>query len=307
MLLRRSCSIAALGMSSMLISAQAFCQSEDVEQHYQRGLELRRTNQDRAALEEFRMVFRAEHSVRAQAQIAFAEQELGLWSNAAADIEAVHDAHGDAWADRHQAVINESFEAIESHFVVLEVIDAVPGAEIHVDGSFVGTVGSASPVRIEGGQRHIEVRAEGYALTQRVIEVLPGATQRVSVPMIRIPRRPLPRDLRLLGWSTAIGAGLLVVGGAVALVFERNDGNAFNASTCAVMSETALTSTCSSLESITHTSGILSVVGFVGGALLGITSTVLFTRPTQATPRTPIALACGAGPGRYGAMCGLAF
>src|SRR5437868_2010830 len=82
--------VATAGVAS---SARADAADEWVE----RGIELRRTRNDAEALEYFRRAYEIRPTPRTRVQMALAEQALGRWIEAEADLVEALRAQGDAW------------------------------------------------------------------------------------------------------------------------------------------------------------------------------------------------------------------
>ena len=55
------------------------------------------------------------------------------------------------------------------------------GAEIEVDGVFLGSTPADLPLTV--GQRKIKISKRGFKTYERVIQVLKGAAQRISVEL----------------------------------------------------------------------------------------------------------------------------
>ena len=70
-------------------------QAEDVDAINKRGIDLRRQGRDAEALVEFQRAARTQDSPRASAQIALAEQALGLWLDASTHLGLALSMAGD--------------------------------------------------------------------------------------------------------------------------------------------------------------------------------------------------------------------
>ena len=102
--------VAALVVAGASTPAHA----EDVEAIVRHGIELRRQGHDAEALTEFQRAMRIQRSPRTQAQIALAEQALGLWPGAEADLLAALDAQGDAWIKKNRTTLANALTIIQS-------------------------------------------------------------------------------------------------------------------------------------------------------------------------------------------------
>jgi len=204
--------------------------ADDADALIARGLELREKGRDEEALGLFRQAQLKAPSPRARAQVALAEQALGLWVLAESDLVAVL-ATDDAWIVKNKSALEGALVVIRKHIGTLEVRGA-ERADVYIDGTKVGT--GAGPYRLEAGRRVLEVRATGKQTTSRAVDLPSGGTARETVSLVALPNVPPPgrgdgvvgprnddpgRGQRLLGWVfVGAGAAVLATGGAALLV-----------------------------------------------------------------------------------------
>jgi hypothetical protein len=157
-----------------------------------RGLELRRERRDAEALADFRRAYAIEPAPRTLAQIALAEQALGRWADAEADLQSALGAAADPWIAAHGHDLSTGLTAIQSHLGALVVEADVAGAEVLVNGAHAGVLPLAGPLRVEAGTAVVEVRAEGYASARRMTSVEPGGSAREVVHLVPLAVAPPP-------------------------------------------------------------------------------------------------------------------
>jgi hypothetical protein len=155
-----------------------------------RGLELRRERRDAEALAEFRRAYAIDPAPRTLAQIALAEQALGRWVDAEADLRSALGAAADAWIAAHRQDLSAGLTAIQAHLGALVVEADVAGAELLVNGAHAGVLPLAGPLRVEAGTAVVEVRAEGYAPARRMTSVEPGGSAREVVHLVPLVVAP---------------------------------------------------------------------------------------------------------------------
>jgi hypothetical protein len=207
-----------------------------------RGVELREKGRDDEALAVFKRALAKTPSPRAHAQVALAEQALGLWLAAERDLEASLAAETDGWIAKNRAALEGALAVVRRHIGSLEV-RGTAGAEVVLDGVRLGTLPASAPFRVEAGKRTLELRAKGFHSTARSIEVPAGAVARETVTLVALPPEPPAgsagdgpttgprrsagdpgradpgRSQRVLGWAFAgTGAALLVTGGVGFLI-----------------------------------------------------------------------------------------
>lgn len=279
-----------------------------------KGIELREKGRDEQALTLFRQAFAKSPSARAQAQVALAEQALGMWVLADADLTAALASEQDPWIAKNRGALEGALAVIRKRVTTLEVRGA-DGAEVYLDGVKVGT--GAGPFRVEAGRRTLEVRASGHHSTSRVVELPPGGIARETVALVPSaepapsasgvvrqehvdPRRPDPgKGQRLLGWVfVGTGAALLATGAVGVLVHDGIVAD-YNASKCPGLG-TQQPASCEDQITSSQTWMTVAIVSFVGGGAFALGGAALTLSAPSAPSKTDAAsaprLACGPGP-----------
>lgn len=179
----------AVVVAFLVLGGNGNVRAEDVDAIVKHGIELRRKGLDAEALAEFQRALSIERVPRVQAQAALAEQALGLWEPAEADLlDAV--AHGDdPWIHLNRPTLDKALAVIQSHLGTLEIWGSPAGAEITVNAKRVGVIPLAKPVRVAGESVLLTVRAEGYLPVSRSIRVPTRETVREHVELIASPDR----------------------------------------------------------------------------------------------------------------------
>jgi hypothetical protein len=293
--------------------------ADDAETLVTRGLELRRERRDAEALALFERAQTITPSPRTKAQIAFAEQALGLWTKAEEDLAAAMSAREDRWIQSHQPALADALEAIRRHLGSLEVRANVTSAELAIDGRVVGPVKPGEPTRVPIGRHVVEVRAPGHRTLSRTIDVEAGAYLRENfelvaadalapgsaAPVASTPHVARAADSgstqRTLGWSFfAAGIATGIFSG---VAFAVSDGNtrAYNDdASCPGRASPSQPAPCAdriSASGTWETIGIASAIG--GGALAAFGLVLALTAPRAGHGAS--AFACTA------ASCGLRF
>jgi hypothetical protein len=218
----------------------------DAEALISHGIELREHGRDDEALGVFKKAFAKSPTPRARAQVALAEQALGLWTAAESDLASCLAAADDAWITKNRGALEGALAVVRRHLGSLE-IRGTEGSEVFLDGVRLGTLPGPTPFRVEAGRRTLEVRAKGFHPSARNVEISAGSVTRETVMLVALAPEetasggPEPRARgagssergggaagadsdtghaqRLLGWAfAATGGALLLTGGAAFLV-----------------------------------------------------------------------------------------
>ena len=296
---------AAVGLSLAIFFGSSSAHADDAESIIAHGVELREQGRDDQALLEFRRAFAMTPSPRARAQMALAEQALGLWVSAEIDLlEATRGA--DPWIAKNRAALTQSLAVIQQHLGSLEIRGGSAGGEVFVDGASVGALPMASGRRVEAGTRNVEVRAKGYYTASRVVTVPPAGIARETIelrPQVAsesgtsttpnaIGAAPPAKDTepkstsnvqRTLGW-VFLGAGAaLAITGVVGQLLRQSAISAYNADrSCPGLGTPTQPPGCTGNVSAASTWQTVSIVGFAAGGALSVSGVILVvTAPTR--------------------------
>ncbi len=165
--------------------------AEDVEAIFKKGTELRREGRDAEALVEFQRAARIQDSPRAIAQVALAEQAMGLWIDAHTHLQRALEHGSDSWIQKNRPALDGARDTIRSHLCHVEAWGSPVGAEILIDGKRAGNLPTIS-TWVLGGEVSFQVKANGHVELRKVLKVPDGGHVREHV------------DLRLLDASLAM-------------------------------------------------------------------------------------------------------
>lgn len=303
----RRCLFLALAFAAVVSASSARAEDAGVEALLARGVALREQGKDEEALGVFREAHAKSPSGRARAQVALAEQALGMWVAAEADLLAAL-ASSETWIERHRAALDGALGVVRRHLANLE-LRGTEDADIYVDGARIGV--GTGPFRVESGSRRLEVRAKGFHPTARTIDVPPGGVARETITLVRevspdasAASRPLPATpgddrgatQRLVGWVLG-GSGVgLAAFGAVGLVVRQGIVDDYNTACPGV--GVAQSPECESKADSARTWRALSIGALiVGGVAIAGGAVVVLTAPrsgasARAEGAVRIALRC---------------
>jgi hypothetical protein len=295
------------------------------------GIELRRGRRDAEALGAFRQAYRLAPAPRILAQIALAEQALGLWVDAERDLVQALQSAKDPWVARHEEALDSGLSAIRAHLASLEVTANVAGAELLVNGERAGSLPSSAPLRVVAGSLVIEVRALGYAPMRRQTSAEPGGSVREAVELVPLapetgepgrsvrPTEPIPPPPSLVLAAVPAqprrvtrNAGLVLIGGGAIGI---SAGSYFGVRTLSTKSQRDSEGACNAelcnatgvaLDEEARSLALRSTVWFTAGIAAAAGGVVLLwlSRPGHGTSQHSLGVAPQVGPDRAGLSVG---
>jgi hypothetical protein len=162
--------------------------AEDVESMIRQGVELRRQGKDLDALALFRSAVAIQRAPHAVAQLALAEQALGLWPEADADFKEALTATGDPWIRKNRQTLEKAQKVVADHVGSLVVWGTPDGTELVINGEVVGKLPQTHELRLPAGSVQLTARAPGYVETTRAIQIGGGALLREHVVLAAAPK-----------------------------------------------------------------------------------------------------------------------
>lgn len=302
-----------LAVAVGVLAASRPAAAEDPEALIARGLELRQQGKDEPALELFRRALAEAPTPRARAQVALAEQALGMWPLAERDLVAALAAEGDAWIQKNRAALDRALGVVREHLGDLEVRGGPAGADVLVDGVRVATLPMTSPARVVTGVHAIEVRAPGHVAVTRTATVSAGGVARETVDLARAAAPPAaasaagssgdtqrvpgpgaagspgPSGLEIAGYA-GIGLGVAGVGlGVTGLLVRQSTVSDYNAQCPGVGA--AQSPECADKIAAGDRWRTIAIASFVGGGVLGLGGGALLLLAPRARPGATVA--CG--------------
>ncbi|MBS2014333.1 MAG: hypothetical protein JST00_15710 [Deltaproteobacteria bacterium] len=310
----------AVGIATALAlgapAASAATPEEEAEALITRGVELREQHKDDEALALFKEALAKSPTPRARAQVALAEQALGLWVLAEADLANALSVSTDPWIAKNKAALEGALAIVRRHLGSLDV-RGQEGAELVLDGVPLGVLPLREPLRVEAGRRVLEIRAKGYYSTTRTLEVPAGGIARETVTLVVAPPDADPsgrpgdrmivsdpdpgRTQRLLGWTFA-GTGLaLGVTGTVAILVRKGIVDDYN-ELCPGLGA-AQPASCEDKIDSARTWMTVSIITYVAGGIFLTGGAVLVATAPKAQSAPAPAAAFGCAPSLGGLAC----
>ncbi len=317
--------LAALALGLSLVMASPLAYAQDAEALIAKGIELREKKKDDEALELFKQAYAKTPSPRARAQIALAEQALGLWVAAESDLVAALEAQGNAWITKNRAALEGALATIRRHVGSLEV-RGVDQGDVYLDGVRLGS--GPGPYRVEAGKRTLEVRAKGFHTTTRAVEIPGGGVARETVNLVAASSDDAPKtsaqatsqppptnkekdteedpgkSQRLLGWAFVGIGGASAVTGVVGLLIRKGIVDDYNRD-CPGLG-VAQPADCQEKADSASTWLTASIIMLVAGGAVAVGgSALVLTAPEKSEKSDKAAFMCG--PRGLGLGCAATF
>jgi hypothetical protein len=283
-------SLFALSFVACLATSNVARAQDDAEALIAKGVELREKGKDEEALALFKKAYAKSPSPRARAQVALAEQALGMWVAAETDLVAALGSESDPWIAKNRAALDGALGVIRRHIGSLEVRGA-DGAEVLVDGAPVGVASPGASFRVEAGRRTLEVRSKGHHATTRAVEVPAGGVARETVSLVamsnadgsgggnsnssggsggnmRAGEDDPGRGQRVLGWAFIGVGGALLATGAAGLLIRKGIVDDYNVN-CPGLGA-AQPANCEDKVESARTWNTVSIVSLIAGGVFAI-------------------------------------
>ncbi len=286
------------------------------------GIELRRAGRNDEALDRFRRAWSRTHSPISLGQMGLAEQAVGQWLSAEQHIREVLSLTGEDWVVRNRASLEQAYSVIQQHIGLIEVVGQPDGAVVLINGRPAGTLPLNSPIRSEAGHVTVDVRAEGFYIQSRRVDVEAGHLMHLEFRLLRAQLAtpgPAPGVVQQNAASQTAGtsatggryvvarilltvAGLGATGAAVWGLWWSA------ANTAQITPNCGSHPLCARWRSDRTTGDQVAVAGFIMAGGFFTTSLVLaLVRDPSSAPRSARHVECGGGPGDIGITCGAAF
>jgi hypothetical protein len=188
----------------------------DADALVKQGIDLRRAGKDDEALKAFKRAQSLRPTPRGRAQAGFAEQALGQWVAAEADVAGALAVSDDPWIARNRQTLEDALKVVRRHIGQLVILGSPEGARVTVDDREVGTLPLAEPLHVATGEVLVKVEAPGHESIARKVTVSAGlARETINLPASAGDNRPVAslgaRDTAAAGGDGAAGGSLITV------------------------------------------------------------------------------------------------
>lgn len=166
--------IALIGVGVVNTAHADTAKAREAEVYVKRGVALRRSGNDVAALREFQKAWDIAKTPRASAQLGLCQQSLGQWAPAQARLLEALAAKDDPWISGNRPVLEGALASAREHIGHLGIVGDPAGAEVLIAGHVVGTFPLRDPIAVSEGIVEVEVRAPNFPSASRSVKVAAG-------------------------------------------------------------------------------------------------------------------------------------
>jgi PEGA domain len=198
----------ALTLLGTVASNRGLAFAEDVDALIKKGIELRRQGKEQDALQVFQRAAAISRAPRVVAQVALAEQALGIWADAERDLtEALAAGAKEPWIIKNRRQLEEALRVIQSHLGSLEIWGQPPGTEIVIDGAVVGKLPMSTALRLPIGEISLTLRKDGYDKITRVVSISKGDHVRENIVLHATAAAPVVKKPLALSLPADVSPG----------------------------------------------------------------------------------------------------
>jgi hypothetical protein len=198
--------MASLLLSVMMLGvAPAFGDTDDARSHFNRGVELFKEGDFRAALIEFQRAYDATPNYKVLYNLGQTSLELQDYAGALKAFRGYLDGGGNQIPAARRTQVEADLKKLESRVARLEILVNVEGADVTIDDVSVGRSPLREPVLVGAGRRKIVVTKAGLTAISRMIDVAGGDKPRVAIELFE-PTQPTQPTLVTTAQSTKTDA-----------------------------------------------------------------------------------------------------
>jgi hypothetical protein len=276
-------------------SAPARADAAEVEALIAKGNELRRAGTPGPALPYFQKAYELARTPRTTGQLGLAELAAGYPVEAEVHLSAALASPNDPSIVKYRQILADALTMARSQIGELTIQGNPPGADVIVNGHSVGTLPLPLPIKVPARNTEIIVRAPGYSDQREIMPIAGGQRHSLSVnlkstekplataPTVVVPPAPTATTLPAPTPAPAQTATTVVEerppgasssGSGARTAAWIVGGGAVVALGAGVGLQVAALSNQDSADWATYKHW--SIVGYVSGAALAVTSGILF-------------------------------
>jgi hypothetical protein len=200
---------------------------DEAKGHFQRGVQLFRESDFRAALVEFQRAFEMSKNYKVLFNIGQTQHELQDYAGALRSFQRYLEGGGAEIEAGRRAQVDDDLKKLQARVARLEIKSNAEGAEVLIDDVVVGKTPLKDPVLVSIGRRKVALQKGGQVSAARFVDLAGGDSIAVTVDLgdggaarppgpLAPPPQPLPPPPSRTGmWASLAVTGVLLAGTAV--------------------------------------------------------------------------------------------
>ncbi len=168
----------------------------DAKDAYTSARILLNNNDFTGALSKYKEAYARSSDPRLLYDMAICEKNLKHYARMAADLQEYERHAGPTLTGDEKQIVEDALAATKNLVGALRLTVSEPGASVTIDGETVGTTPLTSPVVLDLGAHKIAVTKEGFASTDKVVQIAGGGESAAEV--ILTPTAPKANTSHLL-------------------------------------------------------------------------------------------------------------
>jgi hypothetical protein len=157
----------------------------EVEALIRKGVKLRRSGENHAALPFFQQAYELGHTPRTAAQLGLVEMSLGYPLDAERHLAESLTTKHDLWVEQNRKVLVESLKSARNSIGSVALLGGPAGAEVQFNGKDAGTLPLGKELRAGEGPADVVIKAEGYRPYKQSITIAGGQRTELTLTLER--------------------------------------------------------------------------------------------------------------------------
>lgn len=161
---------------------------DEASARFKKGIDLFKDGDYQAALIEFRRAYELAPNYNVLYNIGQVYFQLQDYPNALRTLEKYVEEGGKNIPAQRKADVDKDLEKLKARVANLEIITAIPDAEISIDDVAVGKSPLAKPVLVSAGKHKITISKQGFTPVSKVVEIASSESLKVTLDPVEGPK-----------------------------------------------------------------------------------------------------------------------
>jgi hypothetical protein len=163
--------------ASLLCSAVLADSQSGAKKHFDNGTQMMELEDFSGAAREFQASLSLYRTSSALFNLAMCQKAMHRYPEALDNFRALLSEFGPQLTADTRKEVDGNIATLSKIIAEVEITVNASNASVHLDGVFVGTTPLSDPVRVGAGHRRISVSKQGYATSERQIQIVAGTKE----------------------------------------------------------------------------------------------------------------------------------